>query len=49
MYRKILAEVLADDAIKGRGWSADRALAMARLVLLENPRRIFGRGEDQAH
>ena len=26
MFRKILAEVLADDAIRGRGWSTDRAL-----------------------
>ena len=42
MYRKILAEVLAEDAIKGQGWSADRALGLARLVLLDNPRRIFG-------
>ncbi len=43
MYRKILAEALAEDAIRGRGWSAERALEVARLVLLENPRRIFGR------
>jgi glucuronate isomerase len=49
MYRKILAEVLAEDAIKGQGWSTDRALGLARLVLLENPRRIFGRGEDATH
>jgi glucuronate isomerase len=46
MFRKILAEVLAEDAIRGQGWSADRALGLARLVLLENPRRIFGRPED---
>ena len=46
MFRRILAETLADDAIRGRGWSAERALELARLVLLENPRRIFGRGED---
>lgn len=43
MYKKILAETLAEDAIRGRGWSAERALEVARLVLLENPRRIFGR------
>ncbi|HEX8201463.1 MAG TPA: glucuronate isomerase [Isosphaeraceae bacterium] len=42
MYRRILAETLAEGAIRGRGWSAERALAVARLVLLENPRRIFG-------
>jgi glucuronate isomerase len=44
-YRKVLAEVLADDCIRGRGWSADRALGLARQVLLENPRRLFGGGE----
>ena len=42
MYRKILAETLAEDAIRGQGWTADRALELARLVLVENPRRIFG-------
>jgi glucuronate isomerase len=41
MYRRVLAEVLADDAIRARGWSVDQALEMARLVLLENPRRVF--------
>ena len=43
MFRKILAEVLAEDAIRGRGWPADRALGLARHVLLQNPRRIFGK------
>jgi glucuronate isomerase len=43
MYRRILAETLADDAIRGRGWSSERALALARLVLLENPKRLFAR------
>jgi len=43
-FRKVLAETLAEDAIRGRGWSADRALELARGVLIENPRRIFGRG-----
>jgi glucuronate isomerase len=43
-FRKVLAETLAEDAIRGRGWSSDRALELARLVLLDNPRRIFGRG-----
>jgi glucuronate isomerase len=42
MYRRILAEVLADDAIRGRGWTVEQALEVARLVLLENPRRVFG-------
>jgi glucuronate isomerase len=45
MYRRILAETLAEDAIRGRGWSLERALGLARQLLLENPRRIFGRTE----
>lgn len=43
MYRRLLAEYLAEDCIRGRGWSEDRALELARLVLLDNPRRIFAR------
>lgn len=45
MYRKILAETLAAEAVRGQGWSIDRVLDLARHVLLENPRRIFGRSE----
>ncbi len=41
MYRRILAETLAEECIRGRGWSESQALDLARLVLLENPRRIF--------
>lgn len=43
MFRRILAETLAQDFRKGQGWSADRALELARQVLVENPRRIFRR------
>ena len=43
MYRSILAETLAEDAIRGMGWSTERALELARLVLIDNPKRIFGR------
>ncbi|SIO14875.1 glucuronate isomerase [Singulisphaera sp. GP187] len=43
MFRRVLAETLADDAVRGQGWSIDRALELARLILLENPKRIFGR------
>jgi glucuronate isomerase len=42
MYRRVLAQVLADDAIRGRGWTSEQALELARLILLENPRRVFG-------
>jgi glucuronate isomerase len=48
-YRRALASVLAGDAIRGRGWSTERALEVARLVLLENPRRVFERPEDRAN
>jgi glucuronate isomerase len=41
MYRRLLAEALAEQAIRGQGWSHDRAIELARLVLLDNPRRIF--------
>ena len=44
MYRKILADTLAEEAIRGNGWSADRALDVARHLLIENPKRIFGAG-----
>ena len=42
MYRKILAETLADDYIRGRSWSTERALELARHVLIDNPKQIFG-------
>lgn len=48
MYRRVLAGVLADEAIRGRGWTAEQALEVARLILLENPRRVFGRGDEAA-
>ena len=41
MYRRVFAEVLATEMVRGRGWSSERALGLARGVLLENPRRIF--------
>jgi glucuronate isomerase len=41
MYRRILADVLAEEAIRGRGWSVAEALQLAKLILIDNPRRIF--------
>src|SRR5262249_60485904 len=38
MYRRILAEILAEDAIRDRGWAVDQALRLARAVLFDNPR-----------
>jgi glucuronate isomerase len=44
MYRRILAQTLADDAIRSQGWTTDRALNLAHHVLLDNPRHIFSLG-----
>ncbi len=43
MYRRVLAEALAEECVRGRGWPPERALQLARAVLLDNPRRVFGR------
>jgi glucuronate isomerase len=43
MFRRVLAETLAEDAVRGQGWSLDRALEIAQLILLDNPRKIFCR------
>jgi glucuronate isomerase len=43
MYRRIVAETLSEQAIRGRGWAMERAVELARLILSDNPRRIFGR------
>jgi len=42
MYRRILADILAEEAIRGRGWSVEEALQLAKLILIDNPKRIFG-------
>jgi glucuronate isomerase len=41
MYRRILSETLAAGCIRGQGWSVERALDLARLILQENPRTLF--------
>jgi glucuronate isomerase len=41
MYRRILAKILADDFIRPRLYSENQALALARLLLRDNARRIF--------
>jgi glucuronate isomerase len=45
MYRRILADVLTDLVIRGRGWSIEEALRLAKLILIDNPKRIFGAAE----
>jgi glucuronate isomerase len=41
MYRRILAQVLADDFIRPRVYTEMQALELARLLLRDNVRRIF--------
>jgi glucuronate isomerase len=43
MYRRILADVLSEEMIGGRRWSVEEALQLAKLILIDNPKRIFGR------
>ncbi|MCS6849834.1 MAG: glucuronate isomerase [Gemmataceae bacterium] len=42
MYRRILAGVLADDFVRAGSHSETQALELARLLLRDNSRRIFG-------
>jgi len=41
MYRRVLAKILASEFVIARGWSEERAIALARQVLRENTQRIF--------
>jgi glucuronate isomerase len=42
MYRRLLADVLAEQVVRGRGRPVDEALQLAKLILIDNPKRIFG-------
>jgi glucuronate isomerase len=42
MYRRILANILADDFVRPGVYSERQAIDLARLLLRENTRRIFG-------
>ena len=42
MYRRILAQILADDFVRPGVYSETQAIALARLLLRENTERIFG-------
>ncbi|MEX0713097.1 MAG: amidohydrolase, partial [Pirellulales bacterium] len=42
MYKRILAKILAERFVIDRGWSEERAVALARRVLRENVERVFG-------
>ncbi len=41
MYRRILAQILADDFVRPRVYTETQALGLARLLLHDNVRRIF--------
>jgi glucuronate isomerase len=41
MYRRVLAEILANDFVRTRIYSETQALQLARLLLRDNVRRIF--------
>ncbi len=45
MYRRVLASVLAEDFVVGRGWGEEEAVDLARTVLRENVERVFGLAE----
>jgi glucuronate isomerase len=45
MFQRVLAEVLAEDWVRGRGWSEERALGLAERIMRTNPKRLFARGE----
>jgi glucuronate isomerase len=41
MYRRVLAEVLASDYVRRRGWSEEQAIALGKQILRGNVERIF--------
>jgi glucuronate isomerase len=41
MYRRVLARVLSEDFVIGRGWSEEQAVALGHQVLRGNVERIF--------
>ena len=42
MYRRILAKVLAEEFVVGRGWSEDQAVSFGKQILRGNVETIFG-------
>lgn len=41
MFRKVLAKVLAEDFVVGRGWSETEAVGLGQTILCDNTQRIF--------
>jgi glucuronate isomerase len=44
MYRRVLAEAIADVFMMECDWGMDEAVDLARSILVDNPRRLFGLG-----
>jgi glucuronate isomerase len=42
MYKRVLAKILAEQFVIGRGWREERAVELGRLVLRGNVERTFG-------
>jgi glucuronate isomerase len=41
MYRRVLAKILAEDFVRGAGYTEDEAVALGRLLLRDNVQSIF--------
>jgi len=41
MFRRVLAQVLAEEYVRGRGWSEEDAVQLARQILYDNVASIF--------
>ena len=42
MYRRVLADLLVEDFVYGRGWSEEEALELGRQILRGNVEQVFG-------
>ena len=42
MYRRILAETLAEECVRERGWSVDRALQLGKPSFFTIPEEYLG-------
>ena len=48
MYRRVLADILSEEFVRGNGWSEERAIELGRQVLRDNVDEIFGgAGDDE--
>ena len=47
MYRRVLADILSEEFVRGNGWSEERAIELGRQVLRDNVDEIFGGATDE--